>query len=339
MSATWGDLNARARGLATHLASRPTLEQLAESPNLAILARDCVAAGVLPGEPEQPSTLGLELAFRRAAARPLQLLTRWMGLRTEALRFVLEDEERRSLRAVLRGAAAGVAAETRLSGLVPTPDLPERLLTELARQPHCRDVVALLIAWHHPYGPPLLPAVAGDPPDLFRLECELNRTFALRATRGARRGGKALRAFVEETIDLENLCGGLVLAASELELAPDAAFLPGGRRITLDAFRAAVKTRNPTRAADLLAAPFGDSEIARLARRHATDPRALEESLLRDRIQRLREQARRDPLGPAPLLWYLFRLRAQAVSLGLLVWGAALGVPPAARRDSLAGVA
>jgi len=339
MSATWGDLNARARGLATHLATRPTLEQLAESPSLAALARDCVATGVLPAEPEQPAPFAFELAFRRVAALQLKTLIRWMGPRTEALRFLLEDEDRRSLRALLRGAAAGVAAETRLAGLIPTPSLPERLLTELARQSRCRDAVALLVAWRHPYGPPLLPAVAGDPPDLFKMECELNRTFALRATRGARRGGRALRAFVEESIDLENLYGALVIATSELELAPDPAFLPGGRRVRLEDFLAAARTRNAIRAADLLAARFGDSELSGLVRRHATAPRALEESLLRHRVQRMREEARRDPLGPAPLLWYLLRLRAQAVSFGLLLWGAALGVPPQVRRDSLAEVA
>jgi vacuolar-type H+-ATPase subunit C/Vma6 len=199
--------------------------------------------------------------------------------------------------------------------------------------------VALLVVWRHPYGPPLQAAVASDPPDLFRMECELNRTFALRATHGARRGGKALRALVEEFIDLENLCGGLVLAASELELSADAAFLPGGRCVSLDRFRAAAATRDLKQAAEHLAAGFGESEIARLARRHAAAPRALEESLLRYRIQRLGEQARLDPLGPAPLVWYLLRLRSQAVSLRLLSWGVALGVPPALLRSGVAEVA
>jgi vacuolar-type H+-ATPase subunit C/Vma6 len=336
VSAPWGDLNARARGLATHLATRATLEQLARAPDLVALARECAATGVLAVEPEQAAPFALELAFRRASARNLRLLVRWMGPRTEWLRFVLEDEDRRSLRAILRGAAAGVAAESRLAGLIPTPGLPERLLETLARQARCRDVVALLVFWGHPYGPPLLSAVASDPPDLFRLECELNRTFALRATRGARRGGRALRAFVEQSIDIENLLGGLVLAAHELELPPDTAFLPGGRRLSLDQFRAAARSRNPVRAADLLAAGFGDSEIAQLLRRHAAAPAELEESLIRYRARLLRNQARLDPLGPAPLLSYLLRLRIQSASLGRLLWGAALGVPPALRRDILA---
>lgn len=339
MSTSWGDLNARARGLATHLASRATLEQLAESPDLSTLSRDCVAAGVLSVEPEPGSPLAFELAFRRAAARNVQLLARWMGPRVDVLRFLLEDEDRRSLRALLRGASAGVAAETRLTGLIPTPSLPERLLEELARQPRCRDLVALLVLWGHPYGPPLLAAAAGDPSDLFQLECELNRTFALRAARGAKRGGRALRTLVQESIDLENLCGGLVLAGNSLELPPEAVFVPGGRHVSLERFRAAAAMRDINRAADHLAAGFGESEIARLARRYAGAPGELEASLLRYRIRRRAEQARLDPLGPAPLVWYLLRLRSQAVSLRLLVWGVAMGVPAALRRSSLAEVA
>lgn len=339
MSASWGDLNARARGLATHLASRATLEQLAQAPDLVTLSRECAASGVFPAEPEQAAPFALELAFRRAAARNLRVLVRWMGPRTEWLRFMLEDEDRRSLRAILRGATAGVAAESRLAGLIPTPSLPERLLETLARQPRCRDVVALLVFWGHPYGSPLLAAVASDPPDLFKLECALNHTFALRASRGARRGGRALRAFVEESIDIDNLLGGLVLAANELELSPEAAFLPGGRRLTLDRFRTAARTRNPLQAADQLAAGFGETGIARLARRHASAPAALEEALMRLRGKQLRDQARLDPLGPAPFLSYLFRLRVQSRNLGRLLWGAALGVPPVLRRDNLVEVA
>jgi vacuolar-type H+-ATPase subunit C/Vma6 len=339
VSPVWADLNARARGLATHLLSGSALEQLARAPDLPALSHEWVATGVLAVEPEQSTPIALDLALRRAAAANLRRLTRWMGPRVEPLRFVLEDEERRSLRALLRGAAAGVGAETRLSGLIPSPGLPERLLAELARQPSARDVVALLVDWRHPYGSPLLPALATDPPDLFRLECELNRTFALRATRGARRGGKVLRGLVEEIIDLDNLCGGLVLAVSEQELPPDEAFLPGGRRVALAAFRVAAGSRNPDRAADYLAAGFGETEVARLVRRHASDPVALEEALLQHRSRQLRRQGRLDPLGPAPLLGYLLRLRIQTAVLGRMLWGVAFGVPPELRLPDLAGVA
>lgn len=339
MSPRWDDLNARARGLGRHLASRTTFGRLAAAPDLSTLARECLATGVLSAEPGDSSAVGLELAFRRLTARNLQIVARWLGPRTDHLRIVFEDEDRRSLRALMRGAAAGVAAEIRLAGLIPTLSLPERSLEQLARQPRIRDVLALLVLWGHPYGPPLLAVAGTDAPDLFKLEAELNQVFAHRVTRGARRGGRSLRAFVEEALDLENLFSGLVLADNELEQSAEAVFLAGGRRISLARFLAAAGSRNVLTAANLLTAVFGATDVARLVRRHAGAPVDLEASLLRHRIRSLKDQARRNPLGPAPLLWYLLRLRAQNVTLCSLLWGIEMGLPPSLRRDRMAEVA
>jgi vacuolar-type H+-ATPase subunit C/Vma6 len=338
VSPRWEDLNARVRGLATHLAPRDALEELAGAPDLATLARGCVTLGVISDEPEEATPIALELAFRRGAARNLLLLERWLGPREPLLRIVFEDEDRRSLRALIRGAAAGVASELRLAGLIPTSSLPERQLEELARQSRVRDLAALLVVWQHPYGSPLLAAAGGATPDLFKVECALNQTFARRAAEGSRHGGRELFAWVEETIDLENLKGALVLASGDQEQPPELAFLPGGRRIPLERFRVAALTRDPVRTAALLAGCFG-AKIARLLQRHATAPAALENALLAHRLLKLQSRARHDPLGPAPVLWYLLRLRAQALRLRLLLWSTAIGLPPALRRDRLAEVA
>jgi len=334
VSAAWGDLNARARGLATHLASGPALASLAAAADLPALGRALVTYGILPTEPETSTPRDFELAIRRGSAARLGRLIRWMGPRTALLGIVLDDEDRRSLRAILRGGAAGAAAELRLAGLLPTPTLPERLLAELARQPRPEEVAALLVAWGHPYGPPLQAIAAGDPPDLYRLECALNRTFAERASAGARRGGAALRAHVRGVVDLENLTGGLVLAGSEVEGPVAEAFLPGGRQLPLDRYLAAIATRDPDRAVALLSAGFPE-RIGALARREARHPIALEAGLLRERIRVLSAAARLDPLGPAPLLCYLLRLRAEAGTLRRLVWATASGMPPALRLDPM----
>jgi len=338
MNAHWEDLNARARGLATHLAQRDDLEELAGAPDLATLAQGCAALGVIPTAPEEATPTALELAFRRGAARNLQLLARWLGPREPLVRIMFEDEDRRSLHALIRGATAGVASELRLTGLIPTTTLPERQLEELAHQTRARDIAALLVVWQHPYGSPLLAAAGGETPDLYQLECALNQTFARRVTEGCRRGGRELRAWVEETIDLENLKGALVLASGDQERPPEAAFLPGGHRIPLERFRTAALTGKPARAAALLAGCFG-AKIARLLQRKADSPAELDNALLVHRLNKLQARARRDPLGPAPLLWYLLRLRAQALRLRLLLWTTAIGLPPAFRRDRLSEVA
>jgi vacuolar-type H+-ATPase subunit C/Vma6 len=248
------------------------------------------------------------------------------------VRIVLEDEDRRSVRAILRGAAAGAASEARLAGLIPTPALPERLLEELAAKPTPKEVAALLAVWGHPFGPAAVGAASVEHPDLFRLELEIDRVFAARAVAGARRGGPVLRAFVADAIDYANAMAALVLAAGESEQPPASAFLAGGRRLDRQRFLEAVAAG--AGAGAKLAAAFGADEAA-LLQRHAGDAGALERELLALRIRRLRDLARRDPLGSAPLLLYFLRLRAEQENLRLLLWGAALGAPDALRRDRL----
>jgi len=333
VSPRWDDINARARGLAEHLAAATVLDELAEAPDLPSFTRAARAVGLIAPEAAAPSPPALELALRRAAAGQFRIMLRWLDQRLPLLRVVVDDEDRRSVRAMVRGAAAAAPAEARLAGLVPTPALPERLLEELACQPRPQDVAALLAAWQHPFGTAALAAATGEHPDLFRFELEVDRVFAARAVAGGRGGGPLLRSFVAETIDYANLLAALVLAAGESEQPAEAVFLPGGSRLTRERFLEAVAA-GPATVAERLADAFGPLEAA-VIRRHSDDAGALERELLALRIRRLRTVARRDPLGPAPTLGYFLRLRAQAMNLRLLLWGAALGAPAAVRRERL----
>ena len=103
-----------------------------------------------------PYAEAFALAVRRKAAARMRLLARWAGGRDAVLAVVFEEEDRRSLRALLRGAVQGARAEERLEDLIPTPLLPERALAELARQARPAAIAALLTAWQNPYGPALL---------------------------------------------------------------------------------------------------------------------------------------------------------------------------------------
>ena len=170
MKARWEDLTARTRGLATHLLAPGQLDGLARAPDFDALSDAFRALGLLVPEGGTVTPEQLELSVRRAAAAKLRTLTRWAGARKALLAVVFEDEDRRSLRAMLRGAVHGASAEQRLGGLIPTPALPERALGELARQPTPGAVAALLAAWGSPYGPALLPDAAAVHPDLLALE-------------------------------------------------------------------------------------------------------------------------------------------------------------------------
>ncbi len=323
----WEDLDARARGLATHLLGRAELQALAQAPDRVALAEALRHRGY-PVEEGETTAEALELALRRVAALRLRILARWSGVRADALTVLFEDEDRRSLRALLRGAVQGAAAEARLAGLIPTPTLPERALRELAQRDKPAAIAALLTAWRNPYGSALLSVASAAQPDLFRLELIVNRTFAARALRAARHTAP-LAAHVRETIDLENAFSALVLAAEGKDVTPKDAFLPGGERLSIAAFEVAAAAGDPAEAMRRLAASFAGTALARAFHGRAGDPAQLEATVLRIRVRALVQAMRLTPLGPAPVLAYALRLRAEMEDLRRIIWGVALAAPRA----------
>jgi vacuolar-type H+-ATPase subunit C/Vma6 len=274
----------------------------------------------------------LDLSIRRAAAARFATLAHWAGPRVRRLAILFEDEDRRSMRALLRGAAGGVRPEARLAGLIPTTELPERALEELARQSTVARVATLLVAWGNPYGSAVFEQAMESEPDLFGIELTLARTFARRARRSAR--GRELHTFVGDAIDVEN-CGSAVALAGHRIGAPIAsAFLEGGRRIGRGAFLHAAQARDADIALGRLArsqearSPFGTALAT-------ATPATLEKSLLRWRVMMQRRLSRLRPLGPALLLAWALRLRAEVMDLRTITWGIALRAPRPLLLDEL----
>ena len=333
MTVRWEDLNARARGLSTHLLSRAELDSFARLPDAFSLGAALRARG-FPVEEGEGSFAALELASRRSAAQHLQTMARWCGPRAATLAVVFEDEDRRSLRALLRGSVQAAPSEARIAGLIPTPSLPERALETLAEQASPAAIAALLVAWRNPYGSPLLVVASESHPDLFKLELLVSRTFAARALKAAR-GTPALQAYVGETIDIENAYTALVLAGEGKDVTFKDAFLSGGQRISITDFEAAAATGDAARAGRRLAEAFAGAPIATEFTRWSGDPVQLEGAVLRVRIRALVQARRLRPLGPAPLLLYALRLRAESVDLQRVVWGIAFGAPSSTLAEEL----
>ncbi len=338
MPTRWEAPNARARGLGTHLLPREAMAALAAAADLPAMVVLLEASGIAIPREGGLISHAIELGIRRAAASELRRLARWFGDKSPAADLIFHDEDRRSVRAMIRGATAGAPAEARLAGLIPTPYLPERALEELARQPRASDVAALLVAWNHPLGSALLPAAAATEPDLLRLELELDRWFARQTLAGASHGGRAFRHYVEQSIDLDNARTALLLAASDTELPAGDFFLPGGRHLSRTAFHEAAVAGSLAAAARQLAAHLTQG-LGGVMLRHAGDIARLDGALLRARVRTLRLEARHDPLGAAPVLAYVLGLRAQVVALRGYLWGAELGVPPAGRAAAVEDVA
>jgi vacuolar-type H+-ATPase subunit C/Vma6 len=336
----WEDIAARVHGLTTHLLGRAKLAALARARDLPQLARAFAEdrSEVLLEEVRAEPEL-LELAERRAAAAYLRIIARWSGDRAPLLAPIFLDEDRRSVRAMLRGTAAGTPEGERMAGLVATPALPERALQELARQASVGQVAALLSVWGHPFGQALLPESRAPHPDLLRLELAMNRCYAATALRAVHRAPRAdgarrdLEAFVRRGIDVENTWSVVQLAAEPTSVDPASFFIPGGWGLDQASFIAAARSPDVPAAEAVLERSFRGgalSVVLRGARRSSWEEAALS-ALLRESIA----AARRSPLGVAPLVAFLVRLRAELRDLRLIVWRVALGAPAAGPGDLL----
>lgn len=339
---TWPALLARVAGLRSRLVRRDDLDLLARAPDLPALARAFTERGVLPETPADAAQL--EAALRRRTARWLTLLARWHGGLPRRWRDVLDpvfaDEERRGIRALVRGAAAGLPAEDRLAGVLPTPALPERALRELAGQPTVSAVVALLVAWGHPFGAALREESLRPQPDLLRLDVALTQAWAAQGRDRLKRAlpgvpmREELAQWLRDRLDVENALTALVLAGERATREPVDYFAEGGEHLPREAFLAAAGAAAPGDAAVMLATgALAGTETGKVLERNATRLARLEDELLAASLRTWRQRARTQSLGLAPVLAAFLALRAEARDCRRLTWSISLGAPPALPDD------
>jgi len=328
----WDDVNARARGLATHLLDPGAYPALAAAPDWpAFLGRVAslgypldLGAGAFADPP------AFDRAVSLVAARRFNLLGRWLAGRGAVLAVVMEDEECRALRALLRGAAQGASPGLRLRAVLPTPGLPPRALDRLARATTVAELARDLLRVGHPAGRVLEQLGRQSPPPGLRdLEWALTRLFSERASRAARPGGSVVRRFAADLVDQENLWTLLLSAPPTGAGTIEQEYLSGGGVLTREVFARLRAERDADRLLSDLRGCFAGTAIGAAL---AHDPPAwasLEARITAARIAWLRGLARRDPLGPAVVLAVLERIRAEARALRAVAWGVAFGAPPA----------
>ncbi len=333
MTCFLGDLDARARGLRTRLLGRAELDRLSHAPNLFALQQELGALGIC--EQNSPATpVQLERSARRHAAAQLAILERWsLGRRRAVLAVIFEDEDRRSIQALLRGAAEAAAPEARLTGLISTARLPERALRTLAEQPTLQDVVRMLLLWNHPLAGSMAAAASRTPPSLFRVEVELQRAFAATALRHAERGGRHLRDYVEQTVDLMNVWATLLHFPEREPALGDLAFIEGGRCLSRHDFDTMMRLESAALLPPYLAQLFRQSALSAVFAATTLELSQLETRTLRTQIEDQRRAMRHDPLGAAPIIAFALELRAQLIDLQRILWGVALQAPPALLCD------
>lgn len=324
-----GDINVRARGLRTHLLPSSDLERLARAASLPALQRELSALGFVRSD-ALATPASLEKAIRHHAASQMRVLERWCSDdRHLAFSVLFEDEDRRSIQAILRGAEQGVASEARMAGLVPTSSLSERALLTLASQPTPADVVRMLVLWNHPFGPPLVEAASRARPSLFEMEVALQRAFARRASSRAREGGAQLVEYVGQVIDLMNAWSALLHFVERDPRIVDLTFVEGGHWLTRDAFEKLMGLASLRDVGRQLAWELRKSGLAPTFAEGIDDLAGLESNALRAQIDWLNRSLRIDPSGAAPVIGFAIELRAEVLNLRRIIWGVALRAPSA----------
>jgi len=324
----WGDLDARARGLSSRLLDRAALLALARAAGLPAL-RAALPAGLRPAErAEDPTPIDLERAARAHAARQLALLSRWADRRRHVLAVIFEEEDLRSARALVRGAAGSLPPARRLAGLLPTTSTPEPALADAAEAPTPQAALERLAAWGRPDAEAAARAAGGIAHDLFHVESLLARGFARRIEKAARRGGRALRAAAAQAVDLENAWTALFAHGFASDVSAADLFLDGGGALDRERYLRAAGAQDPTDRRRIVAGAFAGGPLAEPFGDLATPWTKLERAVLRARIDEQRRARHLDPLGPAPLLEFALRLRGQLRDLQTVVWGVTLDASP-----------
>jgi vacuolar-type H+-ATPase subunit C/Vma6 len=329
MARYFGDINTRARGLRTHLLRPQDFERLAHAGTLTALHRELSARGFTRSDaPATPASLEREV--RRRAAERMAVLARWAtDGRDAVLAVILEDEDRRSIQAVVRGAAQGAASETRMSGLVPTSQLSERALRILATQPTPADVVRMLVLWDHPFGPPLASTVAEPHPSLLHVEMALQRAFAKRALDSAPRGGSHLVDYVRQIIDVMNAWSALLHLPERTSELVDLVFVEGGRWLTRETFGELFELESPAAVQRRLAWELRASPLADAFTAEVDNVTELDAAVMRAQIAWQHRCMRLDPASAAPVIAFALELRAEVLNLRRILWGIGLAAPPA----------
>ena len=326
----WIDLVARARGLGNELLGRDRLRALAGCADLPTLAQGLREMSYpVPLEGDRDPIL-LDRQTRRVAADRLRVLARWADRRVPLLAPLIEDEDRRSLRAIVRGVLGAVPVESRTSSLIPTPALPEAALTELAEQTSVAALATLLTSWGSAYGSALMSEAHRQHPDAFALQTAIDRVFFTHASRAARKVGEPLRRYVRLMIDLENAWTALAAAAGQLERDAQSLFIEGGEGVTRDRYREMTEASAPTPALTLLLRDSKDELLTRsLTMRQQWW--SAEDGALTALLMHYRQSVRLHPLAADTVILYLLRVRAEVRDLSRIVWSIMLDVP----RDQL----
>lgn len=291
---------ARARGLAGRLLTDATLADIERARDAHTLAGLLARAGLATGA----SADAVERALRERFAGELAILAAWTE--REELAALELDEDRRSLRNIVRGLVAGITGERRIEAATATSRLGERVLAQLAIATSIDELADVLERAEHP-----LAGAFADDADLIAIELALVRRFVAAS---ARVRDPAMRLYITQLVDIENAIALPELVTRGRSLDVERMFVSGGKRITRPAFVAA--TDSLAACDELVATAFAHTPLAA----GVTEDAALAWQLATQARLRMLE-----PHGLAPVIYFVLRRRAEIRRVRRTAWRLAFG--------------
>lgn len=318
-----GDVAVRARGLQLHLFSQRALERLARSAGSGVLASALQGADYWPAPSPRGGSLSaaeaIDSSIEYGFARRLAVLAGWLASRRELFAAVFEDEERRALRICLRRLVSGgsrAGFDRPGAGLWA---LSRPLREQLEGVDDLAGLAATLRRARSAYAQPIARALGEHGEDVTALELALDRAFTRRARRAATRLGGRLLAWVADAIDLENAWGAVVGCVG--------GFVEGGTRLSRAQHSEIAGLTSERSRRRRLTRVFAGTTLSGVFDDPLVPLPALEVRAAAARIVAERRAARVDPIGAAPVLEFVMRLRAERADLRRINWGIAQGLP------------
>ncbi|MGA2161574.1 MAG: ATP synthase A1 subunit C [Methanoregula sp.] len=212
----YGYVNARIRGMKSHLLDRPALENLIFQPDMESLIADLEKTpyrdDIISAKVQYSDVLCIEYALRKNFTRTFRKILKFVK-DSEAERYIrifLHRWDVQNITTILRGKNIHVTNEEILDCLVPAGELDEATLTELIKQPDVRAVIDMLATWEIVYARPLTEHYKefADSGDLAILECALDRYYyenALETVRTRSYNNALIRDILGTEIDVVNI--------------------------------------------------------------------------------------------------------------------------------------
>ncbi len=239
-----------------------------------------------------------------------------------------------NIKTIIRAKKNNLTLEEFLPFLIPTGELSEPLIQELARQPDIKGIANILATWGNPYATPLISALREykATEDLSILDLELDRYYfseALKQLRGRDPNLSLVERVIRYQIDRANILTCLRIIKEGRLPDIERYFIEGGFSFSKGLFKEVAAENQLDQAIDILKKYIPVlKRIKNLDRVKLDLPsliyleRAIEGLLLWDAIRSLRS----DPLGIGVVIGYIWQKINEITNLRLILRGKLVGM-------------